>query len=187
MLYDLKTTPSVKLNRNIMILGLLIFIPVYTYIFQFFGKMGIETSRFNEVWISFDTNAFEAFFRNITDQGQLETFIWTFNLNLISMTGFMLLFFALSLMVARQIPVTSRLAKTAFMFPWIAIMIGILDIIPTMVFLFNASSIPTLASGVIFIISGGYMVRVIMLYGLLLWMIISGVIIFRSRIEKAKA
>lgn len=183
----LKHTPDRKLTRSILVLGLMIFIPVYSYIVRLFGQMGIETSVFNEVWISFDAKAFETFFRNISDRGQLETFVWTFNLNLISMTGFMLLFFALSLMVARQIPETSRLAKTAFSFPWIALGIGVLDIIPTIVFLFAASSIPNLSNGVVNIISGGYMIRVILLYGLLLWMIISGVVIFKSRIKKAKA
>ena len=84
----LKHNPTKKLNRNILILGLLIFIPVYTYIFQLFGKMGIDTSEFNLVWLSFDTRIFEAFFMQVERLGQIETFIWTFSLNLLKSLGF---------------------------------------------------------------------------------------------------
>ena len=179
--------PTKKLNRNILILGLLIFVPIYTYIVQLFGKMGIETSEFNSVWLSFDTSVFQAFFRKLVDLGQLQAFIWTFNLNLISMTGFMLTFFSLSLMLARQIPASSRLAKSAFVFPIVAIAIALLDIIPTLVFLVSSSSIPTLSNLVIYTISGGYVARVILLYILLIWMIVAGITLLVSKFRNAKA
>ena len=186
MIEYFKHNPGKKLNRNILILGLLIFVPIYTYIVQLFGKMGIETTEFNTVWLSFDASAFEAFFKKLEDMGQLQTFIWTFNLNLISMTGFMLTFFSLSLMLARRIPEGSRLAKSAFIFPIVAIAIALLDIIPTLVFLISSSSIPTLSNVVIYTISGGYVTRVIILYMLLIWMIVSGIALLVSKIRDAK-
>lgn len=181
-----KHSPEKKLNRNILILGLLIFIPVYSYIVQLFGKMGIETTEFNTVWISFDPLSFKTFFLGIMDSGQLETFLWSFNLNLISMTGFLLTFFSLSLMLARQLPDSSRLAKSAYIFPVVAIAIAILDIIPTLIFLMSSSSIPTLSNWVIYTISGGYAIRVILLYILLLWMIISGITLLVSKFRGAQ-
>ncbi|NQT62163.1 MAG: hypothetical protein HQ556_04320 [Candidatus Marinimicrobia bacterium] len=186
MLTYLKNNPPKKLNRNILILGLLIFIPVYTYIVQLFGKMGIDTAEFNGVWLSFDASAFRVFFLKLEDLGQLQGFIWTFNLNLISMTGFMLAFFALSLMLARRLPEGTRLAKSAFIFPIVAISIAVLDIIPTLVFLLASSSIPDLSNMVVYTISGGYIIRVILLYILLLWMIIAGISLFVSKVRGAK-
>ncbi len=183
MLAYLKTNPAKKLTRNILILGLLIFVPVYTYIIQLFGKMGVATTEFNSVWLSFDASAFKVFFLKLEDMGQLQTFIWTFNLNLISMTGFMLTFFSLSLMLARQLPEGTRLAKYSFVFPMVAIVIGVLDIIPTLVFLLSSSTIPDLSTLVIYSISGGYITRVLLLYILLLWMIIAGISLLVARIR----
>jgi len=185
MINYLKNNPAKKLNRNILILGLLIFIPMYTYIVQIFGKMGIDTSEFNQVWLSFDISAFETFFLKVQEMGQMQTFIWSFNLNLISMTGFMLSFFSLSLMLARQLPATSRLAKSAFVFPMVALAIAVLDIIPTLIFLMASSSIPTLSTGVIYAISGGYVTRVILLYMLLIWMIVAGISLLVSKVRAA--
>ncbi len=182
-----KKNPAKKLNRNILILGLMIFLPIYAYIVQLFGQMGIVTSEFNRVWLSFDTSVFEAFFAKIEDMGQLESFVWTFNLNLISMTGFMLVFFSLNLMLARQLPDSSRLARPAFFFPIVAIAIGVLDIIPTLVFLMASSSIPQLSNMVVYTISGGYVTRVILLYILLLWMVIASISLMVSKIRDAKA
>lgn len=181
-----KHTPEKKLNRNILILGLLIFVPIYSYILQLFGKMGIETAEFSRVWLSFDSSAFQVFFKQLQDMGQLQTFIWAFNLNLISMTGFMLTFFSFSLMLARQIPEGSRLAKSAFVFPLVAIAIALLDIIPTLVFLVSASSIPDLSLNVIYTISGGYVIRVIFLYILLIWMVVAGITLLVSKIRNAR-
>ena len=186
MIEYFKHNPGKKLNRNILILGLLIFVPIYTYIIQLFGKMGIETTEFNTVWLSFDASVFEVFFKKLEDMGQLQGFIWTFNLNLISMTGFMLTFFSLSLMLARQLPEASRLAKSAFVFPMVAVAIALLDIIPTLVFLISSSSIPTLSTLVIYTISGGYVTRVILLYTLLIWMILSGITLLVSKVRDAK-
>ncbi|NQV42513.1 MAG: hypothetical protein HQ506_09180 [Candidatus Marinimicrobia bacterium] len=186
MMEYLKNNPAKKLNRNILILGLLIFVPVYTYIVQLFGKMGVETTEFNTVWLSFDASVFEEFFRKLEDLGQLQAFIWTFNLNLISMTGFMLTFFSLSLMLARRVPERSRLAKSALLFPIVAIAIALLDIIPTLVFLIASSSIPTLSNMVVYTISGGYVARVVLLYILLIWMIVAGITLLVNKVGSAR-
>ena len=182
----LKHNPAKKLNRNILILGLLIFIPVYTYIFQLFGKMGIEASEVNLVWLSFDTRTFEAFFMQVQRLGQLETFIWTFSLNIISMTGFMFTFFALTLILARQLPESSRLSKSAYVFPIISVAIAVLDIIPTIVFLMATSDLPELSNAVVYTISGGYVARVILLYIVLLWILLTTAILFLGKLRNRK-
>jgi len=89
-------------------------------------------------------------------------------------------------MLARQLPDTSRLAKSAFIFPIVAIAIAVLDIIPTLVFLMASSNIPTLSNMVIYTISGGYVTRVILIYILLLWMIVAGISLLISKVRAAK-
>jgi len=102
------------------------------------------------------------------------------------MAGFMLTFFALTLMLARRVPETSRLSSFAYVFPIVAIVISILDIIPSLVFLMASSDIPRLSKAVIYTISGGYVTRVILLYMLLLWMIYAGVTLLVHKFRTAK-
>lgn len=187
MIEYLNNNLSKKLTREILILGLIIFIPVYSYIYRMFLTMGIDTADFNLVWLSFDGPSFEAFFLKVELLGQLETFIWSFNLNVLSMTGFMLTFFSLTLMLARQQPETSRLYRVGYVFPFIAIAIALLDIIPSLVFLMAASDIPKLSQTVIYTISGGYVIRVILLYIVLLWMIYTSVTLLVHKFRAAKA
>jgi len=187
MIEYLNNNLSKKLTREILILGLMIFIPVYAYIYRMFSTMGIDTSDFNLVWLSFDGPSFEAFFLKVELLGQLETFIWTFNLNILSMTGFMLTFFSLTLMLARQQSETSRLYRFAYIFPFIAVAVALLDIIPSLVFLMATSEIPQLSQTVIYTISGCYVVRVILLYLVLLWMIYAAVTILQRKFRDAKA
>lgn len=169
-----------------LIAGLLIFLPAYAYILSLFKEMGIETSEFNQVWISFDVPTFEAFLQKVQDSGNMQTFVWVFSLNVISMTGFLFTFFALALMLARKLPERTKLSRISYAFPVISILIAVLDIIPSLIFTMVAPSLPEISSGVVNIISGGYMTRVVLLYILILWMIIAGVNLFIAKVRDAR-
>lgn len=169
-----KEKPSTRINRYLLIAGIVIFIPCYTFILQLFKEMGIDTTEFNTVWLSFDPGAFRNFFQKLDQGGHLSSFSWSFQMNIISMTGFMLLFFALTLMLARRVPVESRLYKTAFVFPLLPIIIGVADILPSLLLIAASGDLLHLAEWKIFTISGGYVFRVLLLYLLIIWMLIAG-------------
>lgn len=177
--------PTKGWTRILLVLGLMIFIPVYTYIFRLFTSLGIDTTTFNSVWLSFDPTAFEDFFGKLLDQGSYGEFISSYKLNVLSMTGFMLLFFSIALIIARKIPDHSRMSRGAYAFPVVAIIIALLDIIPSILLVLVANNTPTIPGWVVLCISGGYVVRVILLYALLLWMLITGgfLLIARFRVN----
>jgi len=137
----------------------MIFIPVYTYILRLFTSLGIDTATFNSVWHSFDPTTFEDFFGKLIDQGSFGEFISSYKLNVLSMTGFMLLFFSISLMIARKIPNHSRMSRGAYAFPAIAIIIALLDIIPSILVVLVANNSPIIPGWVVLCISGGLVAR----------------------------
>ncbi|MCF7823659.1 MAG: hypothetical protein K9N35_05755 [Candidatus Marinimicrobia bacterium] len=176
--------PSKGWTRILLIVGVLIFIPVYTYIFRIFTNLGIDTNEFNDVWLSFDMGKFESFFEKLINQGSFDSFIASFKLNLLSMTGFMLTFFSLALMIARKISINSRMSRGAYVFPVIAVGIALLDIIPSFILVAVANETPTIPGWVVLCISGGLVIRGILLYALLLWMLIIGIYLLITRRRK---
>ena len=169
MITALRNYPSKSSTRILLVAGLAIFIPVYAYIVRLFSQMGIDTAEFNTVWLSFDVNQFQVFLQKIIDRGQVATFLLSYKLNLISMSGFGCAFFALAIILTRTIPQASRLYKTATAFPIMAVLIAILDIFPSLLLVASASALPNLSLWVVTAISGGYLVRIILLYILLIW------------------
>jgi len=169
MINALRNYPSKSSIRILLVAGLAVFIPVYVYIVRLFSQMGIDTAEFNTVWLSFDGNQFQIFLQSIIDRGQVSTFLLSYKLNVLSLCGFGCTFFAIAVTLTRTIPDTSRMYKTAPVFPVLAILIAILDIIPSLLLVSSASSLPHLSLWVVATISGGYLVRIIMLYILLFW------------------
>ena len=176
MLDTLKSKPSVLINRLLLLAGLLIFVPCYTYLLNLFTEMGIDTNEFNTVWLSFDQTTFIDFFQKIDQGGHLQTFIWTYQLNILSITGFILAFFALAIMVARRVPEDSCLYKSAFLFPILPIIVGVADILPSLMLLSTSDDLLNIAGWIVLAISGFYYFRVLVLYALLIWMAGVGII-----------
>jgi len=175
MLEILKTKPSKLINRYLLIVGLLIFIPCYSFILQLFKEMGIDTTEFNTVWLSFDLRSFTNFFQKLNQGGHLSKFIWTFQLNILSMTGFMFVFFSLALMLSRRIAPESKLYNSAFIFPLLPIIISLADIFPTMLLLSASGDLFNIAGWIVSAISTAYVFRVLVLYLLILWMMVAGI------------
>ena len=175
MLDIFKSKPSILINRYLLLVGLLIFIPCYSYLLNLFGEIGIDINEFNTVWLSFDPNTFTDFFQKLDRNGHLQTFIWTYQLNILSMTGFMLTFFALALVVARRVPEDTRLYKTAFLFPILPIIVTAADIFPSLLVLSAAGDMFNIEGWKVMAISGCYYFRVLVLYVFILWMLIVGI------------
>lgn len=184
MITSLRNYPSKSTTRILLVAGLAIFIPVYAYIVRLFSQMGIDTAEFNTVWLSFDVNQFQIFLQKIIDQGQVATFLLSYKLNIISMSGFGCAFFALAIILTRTIPQASRLYKTATAFPVLAILIAILDIFPSLLLVASASALPNLSLWVVVTISGGYLVRVILLYILLIWFAVVSIKLVKTYYHK---
>ena len=184
MITSLRNYPSKSTTRILLVAGLAIFIPVYAYIVRLFSQMGIDTAEFNTVWWSFDVNRFQIFLQKIIGGGQVATFLLSYKLNIISMSGFGCAFFALAIILTRTIPQASRLYKTATAFPVLAILIAILDIFPSLLLVASASALPNLSLWVVGTISGGYLVRVILLYILLIWFAVVSIKLVKTYYHK---
>jgi len=182
----LRESPSSTMTRVMLFAGLTVFIVMYSYILNQFKSIGVEPETFSKVWLSFDVATFHNFLSGLQDQGHLRKFVWCFSLNVVSMTGFLFTFFALNLLLARQLPESSKLARVAYGFPVISILIAVMDIIPSLLFTMEATHLPAIRPHVVNLISGGYMGRVILLYVLIIWMIVAGIAVFRNKLRVAR-
>lgn len=183
MLDTFKSKPSVVINRYLLLVGLLIFVPCYSYLLNLFGKMGIETSEFNTIWLSFNQTTFTDFFQKLDQGGHLQAFIWSYKLNILSITGFTLTFFALALMVARRVSEKSRLYKSAFLFPILPIIVGVADILPSLVLLSASGDMFHIAGWKVMTISSLYYFRVLVLYAFIIWMAVVGITKLYSKVR----
>jgi len=182
----LKHHPSKLKTWLFLIIGLALFISVYSYMIKLYSEIGISKENFNTVWLSFDSEKFYTFFQQVIYDGNLNKFLYVFKLNIISISAFMVAFYGLSLIIARQIEPTSRVYKMAYIFPIFPTIIAIFDIIPSVLILTLKSVYSHFPVWLSYIISGGYVIRVLLLYVLLIWFI-STIIWFTIRkVRKAK-
>ena len=179
-------TPSKWLTRIFLLVGMPTFIAVYSYMMRLFSNMGIEADEFNTVWLSFDVIQFQSFIQKLSDLGQLEIFLSTFKFNIVSITGFMLAFFSIGLMLARQIPSSSRLFKTAFLFPLFAAGVAVIDIGSSLLVLACGTNLPQVSTWMVYTISASYIGRVLLLYALLIWFVVAGINILLRKRSKHK-
>ena len=169
-----KRYPSKIYTRLCLIIGLIVFIGIYSYILKLFQVFEFSTEEFNSVWLSFDAVQYRGLIQTVIQSDQTTVFKNVFVFNIISITAFMIAFYSLSVMIARHIELTSKLYKVAFIFPAFPFLIAFFDIVPSIFII--ATSISTLTifpDWLAYIMSGGYVIRVILLYLLILWFIIS--------------
>jgi len=119
--------------------------------------------------------------QGVIQSNQMSMFKNVFVLNIFSVTALTFGLFALSVIIARSFDETSKLNKLAYIFPIFPIVIALLDIIPSICILFtNLAEFPKWLA---FVVSGGYVIRVILLYILFIWIIIA---LFRFVVKKLK-
>ncbi|NQV16257.1 hypothetical protein HQ531_12420 [bacterium] len=184
MLENLRTYPSKLATRVFIFLGLLIFIPVYSYMMRLFTEMGIDTNEFNEVWLSFDLLRFKTFVANLDQQGHLPTFISSFKFNILSIFGFMLAFTGVALVIARHLHANSRLLKAAYVFPLFPVAIAVDDIGSSLVLILVSGDLANVTSWVIYTMSIAYALRIILLYALVIWFVAAGISIVVSSLRR---
>ena len=176
----LKKYPSPLITRIILISGLLILLPLYMYLLYRFSTMNIDSTRFSMIWFSLNESEVADFLKQIELQNNTGEFIFTYQLNILSLIGFICTFFSLLLIIARHIPSSSGLYKPAFIFVLLAPVIGILDIIFSIILLAVLTNIIHLSSWIMYCNGINYIIRIILIYITFIWIIIA-IIYFISR------
>jgi len=172
MIEFFKRYPSRFYTRICLLVGLMVFIGIYSYMLKLFQGFGFSMEEYNEVWLSFDAMKFREFIQPLVQAGQGTAFLHIFKLNILSISAFMLAFYSLSLLIARKIESTSRLYKIAYFFPVFPILIALFDIIPSILIITSTAALTTFPDWLAYVISGGYVIRVLLLYLLSVWFIL---------------
>lgn len=132
MQHYFETKPKQVTTRVLSLIGLVLFGILYSIILSMFAKDGLDIQKFNQVWTSLDLNVFRQYMLDINGGGHTDTFVTIFKVNILSITCFSFGMFMLAVLTARRILETSRLHKTAFLIPYLAILVGMLDIVPSL-------------------------------------------------------
>jgi len=184
MIEFFKRYPSKNYTRLCLVIGLIVFIGIYSYMLKLFQVFGFSQEEFNAVFMSFDVVQFRGLIQTVIQSDQMSVFKNVFIINIFSISAFMIAFYSLSVMIARSIEATSKLYKFAYIFPTFPILIAFFDIMPSICII--ATSIFTLTMFPVwlaYVVSGGYVIRVILLYLLVIWFLFA---LIRFIIRKLK-
>jgi hypothetical protein len=168
----LTNKPSKRITWILLVIGLVVFVPIYSYMLKLFKVMNIDSREFQHVMTWFNGDAYRDFSLHLEEGGHLQTFIWTYWLNILSVTGFMLGVFSITLLIARNIK-AAVLAKVAFVFPILPPIIAILDIFPSLLIISVGKDLPTISDSLVYIIDACYIVRIILVDLTLFWIVIA--------------
>ena len=184
MIEFIKQSPSKLLTRINLAVGFIVFIVIYSYILKLFQEFYFSTQEYNTVWLSFDAKQFRGLIQALIQFDQIALFKNVFVLNIFSVSALTLALFALSLMIARSFETASKMYKISFVSPIFPILIALLDIIPS-IFIITVSNttLSEFPGWLAYIISGGYVIRVILLYLLFIWFLFA---LIRFLIRKLK-
>ncbi|MGC9363435.1 MAG: hypothetical protein ACP5FZ_02565 [Fidelibacterota bacterium] len=185
MLKYLENKPSKKMNRLFLIIGIIIFIPVYYLNYLTLSKI-LESDVLTKLLTSFDTDYFKEVISSIGQRGQLNDFFTVYLLNIVSVIGVALILFSLTLIIARSITKDSKLYKISFIFPVIVMIIALLDILPSITFLIVIKKPDLISDFTTCFIDGSYILRSIFIYLEFLWIIVMGVFLIVKNSKKKK-
>ena len=184
MIEFFKQSPSKLLTRIYLVVGFIVFIVIYSYMLKQFQEFYFSTEQYNKVWLSFDAVQFRGLIQPLFTNGQIALFKDVFVLNIFSVSALTFALFALSLMIARSFETSSKMYKIAYAFPIFPILIAPLDIIPSIfIIAVNNSTLYEFPNWLAYIVSGGYVIRVILLYLLFIWFLFA---LIRYIIQKLK-
>lgn len=182
--YLIKYPPKI-MNRILLIIGIIIFTPVYCYNYYLISKiMNLDT--LNKLLTSFNSSVFKDIILRISEQGDLETLFYIYLLNIISTVGFMLFSFSITLIVARTIKQSSRFYKISFIFPILVLIVALLDFIASILFLMISSTPNIISDFTTNTIDLCYVIRIIILYIVILWLLFIGIYLLISKIRKQR-
>ena len=179
-----KRYPSKFYTRLCLVIGLIVFIVIYSYILRLFQEFYFSTQEYNTVWLSFDADQFRGLIQTVIQFDQIALFKNVFVLNIFSVSALTLALFPLSLMIARSFEASSKMYKIAYAIPIFPILIALLDIIPSIfIIVISVSTLAEFPGWLAYVVSGGYVVRVILLYILIIWFLFA---LIRFLIRKLK-
>lgn len=183
MLKYLENKPSKRMNRLFLIIGIIIFIPVY-YLNYLTSTKIFEPDVLTKLLTSFDTDYFKEVFFSVSQRGQLNDLFTVYLLNIVSVIGFALIFFALTIIIARSITKDSKLSKISFIFPVIVMIIALLDILPSITFLILTKKPDVIADFTTYFINGSYVLRMVLIYIVFLWILFAGLFFLIKYIKR---
>ncbi len=184
MIEYFKQSPSKLLTRIYLAVGFIVFVVIYSYMMNLFQEFYFSAEEYSAVWLSFDTEQFSGLIQGLIQSYQMVLFKNVFMLNIFSVTALTFGLFALSLIIARSIQETSKLYKFAYAFPVFPILIALLDIIPSILILITSEATLTdFPAWLAYVVSGGYVIRMILLYILFIWFLVA---LIRFIIQKLK-
>ena len=187
MIEYFKQSPSKLLTRIYLVVGFIVFIVIYSYMMILFQEFYFSTEQYNTVWLSFDAVKFRGLIQPLFNNGQIELFKNVFMLNIFSVSALTFALFALSLMIARNFEASSKMNKIAYLLTVFPILIALLDIIPSIIILaVSNSTLSEFPSWLAIIVSGGYVIRVILLYLLFIWLLFALIRFVVRKLKKHK-
>ena len=185
MLKYLENNPSKKLNRIFLIVGIIIFIPIYYLNYLTILKI-FELNILTKLLTSFDTIFFKEIIHSIIQRGQLDDLFIVYLLNIVSTIGFALIFFSITLIIARSINTDSKIYKISFLHPLIIIVIALFDILPSIIFLILIKKPDIISDVTTYFINGSYIFRMILIYIEFLWIVLMGIFLIIKYIKRKK-
>lgn len=182
--------PSNKINRLFLIFGAGIFLPLYYLNYQNTLKV-FELDTLTKLMTSFDTIYFKAIIQSISQRGQLNDLFIIYSLNIASTIGFALLFFSITLFIARSINRDAKIYKVAFIHPHIILIIALFDILSSILFLMLIKNQNFISVFTTYFINSSYLLRMILLYIEFLWIILMGIYLsikyIKNNLKKPKS
>ena len=184
MIENFKQSPTKKLTRIYLTVGLIVFIVIYSYMIKLFQVFEFSAEEYSTVWLSFDTAQFRELIQMLIQSDQIALFKNVFVLNIFSVSALTFALFALSLMIARSFEASSKMHKIVYAFPILPFLIALLDIIPSIfIIAISVSTLSEFPGWLAYIVSGGYVIRVLLLYLLFIWFLFA---LIRFIIQKLK-
>lgn len=179
--------PDKRNTRLLLTLGLITFFIVYFLVLRLIVAMGFETAEFNRVWISFDQQTFKVFIQGLLDAGHRQSFLSSFRLSIISSSGLVLALLATAVIIVRRQQPGSRLHTIGWVVVPAVILFGLLDIIPSLLMLATSQSLPLLPNWLAMVMSGAYLIRVMIMYLIIFWFIFNGIRYLVLRFRRSTA
>ena len=178
----LKVTPNKRVSLVMLITGFIVFIPFYSYnLLLVASVMDIETLQ--KMLLSFSIDTFSEVLRGIEQAGNLGRLAAIYYVNIVSTSALCVALFALMLFIARALSGKKMLEKIAYIMPFLVFAIGVLDILPSIMYILLSYKRLPVSVPVVYMIDASYMLRLFILYAVILWLAAMGLFLAIRRLK----
>ena len=175
--------PTGVVTRILLIVGLVIFLPVYVLNSQVTLQV-LDLESMNKLLLSFNQTVFESILTSLQGKGSLRQLAAIYELNIVSTTGFLLFTFSLLLIIARKLRASVFFMNIRYIFPLLVVGITVFDVIPSILFIYLSNDTTHLNATIVFTIDAFYVLRMVLIYIVVLWILLAGVFWVMQRIRK---